>query len=46
MIKGGILVTHDYNDLKDIKETFDEFFKNKPEIIHETNETQAFIQKC
>ncbi len=46
MCKGGIILTHDYNSLKDVQIAFGEFFKNKPEIIHDVNETQAFIQKC
>ncbi len=46
MCKGGIIMTDDYPDLKGVKMAFDEFFKDKPEIIYDANETQGFIQKC
>lgn len=45
MVQGGIIITHDYNGLKDVEEAFDEFFKDKKEIVHDITETQGYIQK-
>ena len=35
MSRGGILISHDYPGSKGVKRAFDEFFKDKPEIIIE-----------
>ncbi len=47
MIKGGILLTHDYNDSRTpgVKMAFDEFFDGKPELINEMWDTQAYVVK-
>ncbi len=45
MVKGGIILTHDYDNFKDVQIAFDEFFRDKTEIIYDVSETQAHIQK-
>lgn len=35
MNAGGVIISHDYPDSKGVKRAFDEFFKDKPEIIIE-----------
>lgn len=47
MVKGGIIITHDYNDIRTpgVKDAFDEFFSDKPEFIFSHWDTQAMIVK-
>lgn len=47
MNKGGVIVTHDYTAAKGVKKAFDEFFKDKREIIIEFPivSSQCFIVK-
>lgn len=35
MSRGGVIISHDYPGSKGVKKAFDEFFKDKPEIIIE-----------
>ncbi len=46
-VKGGIIITHDYNDSRTpgVKEAFDEFFESKPEFVFAHWDTQAMIVK-
>lgn len=43
MTSGGVIITHDYQSASGVKKAFDEFFKNKPEIIIELAVTQAMV---
>ena len=47
MVKGGIFLTHDYNDSRTpgVKLAFDEFFAGKPENVIEIWDTQAYVVK-
>jgi O-methyltransferase len=47
MTKGGIMLTHDYNDSRTpgVRKAYDEFFADKPEQIIEIWDTQAYIVK-
>ena len=47
MVKGGIVLTHDYNDSRTpgVKKAYDEFFSDKPEFINEIWDTQAYVVK-
>jgi O-methyltransferase len=47
MTKGGIMLTHDYNDSRTpgVKKAYDEFFAGKPEQIIEIWDTQAYVVK-
>jgi hypothetical protein len=47
MQKGGVILTHDYNDLltPGVKDAFDEFFADKPESIVEIWDTHALVIK-
>lgn len=43
---GGVIISHDYSSSDGVRKAFDEFFKDKPEIIIEPFTTsQAFIVK-
>jgi len=46
-VKGGIIITHDYNDTRTpgVKQAFDEFFESKPEFVFAHWDTQAMIVK-
>lgn len=46
-VKGGIIITHDYNDTRTpgVMEAFDEFFESKPEFVFAHWDTQAMIVK-
>jgi O-methyltransferase len=45
--KGGVIISHDYTCAKGVKKAFDEFFKDKPEIIIDSiiASSQCFIIK-
>jgi len=43
MCKGGVIITHDYQSASGVKRAFDQFFKNKSEIIIELAVTQAMV---
>lgn len=45
MTKGGILISHDYSLAEGVKRAFDEFFKDKQEVVIKTAGTQGFIIK-
>ena len=47
MVKGGRIVSHDYNttSMPGIKKAFQEFFKNEPERIIEIADCQAMVLK-
>ena len=47
MVKGGRIVSHDYNtqSMPGIKKAFQEFFKNEPERIIEIADTQVMVSK-
>ena len=42
---GGIIISHDYQNLKGVKRAVDEFFKNKPEPVIELTGSQCLIVK-
>lgn len=47
MQKGGVIMTHDYSDLltPGVKEAFDLFFSDKPEVVVELWDTHAMVVK-
>lgn len=45
MVKGGIIISHDYSLLEGVKEAFDEFFNDKFETIIRLPTTQCLIIK-
>jgi len=45
MLKGGIIISHDYNSLKGVKKAIDKFFSKKKEVILELAGTQCLIVK-
>lgn len=45
MSKGGIIISHDYQNLIGVRKAFDEFFKNKPEPIVEMSGSQCLVVK-
>jgi hypothetical protein len=45
MTKGGIIITHDYQNSSGVRKAFDSFFLDKPETIIELAGTQALIVK-
>ncbi len=45
MVKGGIILSHDYISDMGVKKSFDEFFKDKPEPIIELAGSQCIIVK-
>jgi len=45
MTKGGIIISHDYSSSTGVKKAFDDFFKDKSEIILELTGTQCMVIK-
>lgn len=45
MVRGGIILSHDYANTLGVKKAFDNFFKNKPELILELSDTQCLVSK-
>lgn len=45
MVKGGVILSHDYSQAKGVKEAFDEFFENKIEEIIELPMSQCMVIK-
>ena len=47
MVKGGRIISHDYNALEviGVKQAFQEFFKGSPESIIEIADTQVMVIK-
>ena len=45
LVRGGMILTHDYPHLSGVKRAFDEFFIDKPEAIIELSTCQALIVK-
>jgi O-methyltransferase len=45
MVQGGIIIIHDYTILPEIRKSFDEFFKDKPEPVIELSGSHAMIVK-
>ena len=45
MNKGGIILSHDYNDLESVKKAIDEFFNDKPETVIELSGSHCMIIK-
>lgn len=45
MVKGGIIVAHDYSVISGVKQSFEKFFNNKPEPIIELPTSQCIIVK-
>jgi hypothetical protein len=47
MTKGGVIISHDYTYAKGVRKAFDEFFKNKPEIVFVplAGTSQCFVVK-
>lgn len=47
MTQGGIIISHDYTSAPGVKKAFDEFVKDKTEIVLETyGSSQGFLIKC
>lgn len=45
MVRGGIILSHDYSSLPAVKKAFDEFFTDKPELVIELPTNQCMIVK-
>jgi hypothetical protein len=45
MVKGGIIISHDYIGVRGVRNAFDEFFKNRSEPIIEMSGSQCLIVK-
>lgn len=45
MVRGGIILSHDYSILSGVKKAFDEFFNDKPENVLEFSTSQCMIVK-
>lgn len=45
MIRGGIILSHDYSLLPGVKNAFDEFFAARPELVIELSTTQCMVIK-
>ena len=45
MVKGGIILSHDYSTLEGVKLAFDEFLVDKPEILIEMSGSQCLLMK-
>ncbi len=45
MVKGGVIISHNYKDLSGVKKAFDSFFGNKPELVLGLNNSQVLVQK-
>lgn len=45
MVKGGIILTHDYPHMPGVKKAFQDFFKNKKEIIIRVGSNQGLVIK-
>ena len=43
--KGGIIISHDYINADGVRKAFDDFFRDKPEIILTFSETQCIVVK-
>lgn len=46
LVKGGVLISHDYTTAPGVQRAFEEFFCDKPEPIVEMSGTQCLIVKC
>jgi hypothetical protein len=46
MVRGGVLISHDYFDLEAVKKAFDDFFVDKPESVMHLFDTQAVVIRC
>ena len=46
MNKGGIMISHDYINLRGVRKAIDDFFEGKPETIIELPGRQCLIVKC
>ncbi len=45
MNKGGIIVSHDYRTIDAVRQAFDEFFKDLPEIVIPAMGTTCVVSK-
>ena len=45
MVRGGIILSHDYSNLAGVKQAFDEFFRDKNESVVELSTSQCMIIK-
>lgn len=45
MVKGGVIISHDYPNSVGVRKAFDEFFRNKKEVIVEFTERQCLVVK-
>jgi hypothetical protein len=45
MIKGGMLISHDYSTVPGVKKAFDEYFTDKPEVVIELPTSQCLVVK-
>ncbi|MDP1844459.1 MAG: TylF/MycF/NovP-related O-methyltransferase [Sediminibacterium sp.] len=46
MVKGAVLISHDYTTAPGVQRAFEEFLNDKPEPIIEMSGTQCLIVKC
>jgi hypothetical protein len=46
LVKGAVLISHDYTTAPGVSRAFEEFFSDKPESIIEMSGTQCLIVKC
>lgn len=45
MVRGGLLLSHDYSTLSGVKKAFEEFFADKPEVVVELSTSQCLVVK-
>ncbi len=45
MSKGGIIISHDYNQIPAVTRAINEFFEDKPEVIFTPSNTQIIVEK-
>ena len=45
MVKGGIILSHDYNDIIGVKAAFQDFFSEKNEMVIELSTNQCLVNK-
>lgn len=45
MVKGGMLISHDYSTVPGVRQAFDEYFADKPETVIELPTSQCLVVK-
>lgn len=46
MVKGGIIISHDYRNSRGVAKAFDDFFAEKPEPLIELSGTQVLVSRA